>query len=880
MQIDKAGAGFQLKRALLLYVGVLSLLFCDVLFLGRTLDPYPFVPGIEGLPRIEHSGPSFCNDAGAVVWAFQPWNRLIHHEIFDEGEIPLWNPYQATGVPLAANFQSGVFSPLQWPFFLSPSQRWWDFLFVLRLLTAGMFTFLFLRRIGLDFVPSWYGGLAYMLCGYFVDYIDMNHIAIPLLLPAAFFFAESWRAGRRPGYFLGTVASLALLILGGMPESTLFAGFLFGSFLIYQLASERRPFRDWLPWGWVLLLVMLVSGVLLVPALEYLQLSHSKHFTMAWGTVSFLPEAIITFLVPFFFGAPGPLGWHPVIDKAFNVPSALGVVTVALAITGFLLSRNRLRWFFGLYALLAVVKLFGPSAVQSVGYLPVLRWLIFTKYLQPSLAFCTAVLAALGLAAVRERSKESARVLTLTGVAAAACIAGWLLYFLEPLREFPLQVVALAVLGCAAFGLAVASGLSLLGWMLGRGHRHVAPAIFLLASIEIVALGIRIHPVRRPPAPQAEFVDWLRERGRQSRIVGDYPLFPNTASAVQLADLRVLDPILPERLAEAFTALSGTQLQSRLTFREFDDYEDPALDVLGVRFVVSGQDIRNLLLRQRPQTDPDTLWTEDRTGGDISLVELGPATRTAFRLPSRCDALRLLVRSHVSAGLRLIGPDGSLGDWTVSPGFAVLGPTVVRSLPARSPIQLEVLSSERVYVAVTPEYAAGQSRLVPVGPTDGRVRIFERPDPLPLAFLTDSPELLSAAERPEEIPGFAPDPDSGGEGQHGSLPNLVRADDHNRVRLVHRTANRIEFAVQADHPGHLFVSQTYFPGWSAEVSGAPVPLERAGYFMSAVPVPAGSSPVVLRYRPGSVRLGLVLTLFGLILTLGSAKALSSSEPTV
>ncbi len=123
-------------------------------------------------------------------------------------------------MPLAANFQSGVFSPLQWPFFVSTSRWWWDYLFVLRLLLAGCSTFLFLRRIGLSTLPAWFGGLAYMLSGYFIDYINMNHIAVPLLLPAAMYFVESWRLERRTSHFLGVVLTLALLILAGMPEAS------------------------------------------------------------------------------------------------------------------------------------------------------------------------------------------------------------------------------------------------------------------------------------------------------------------------------------------------------------------------------------------------------------------------------------------------------------------------------------------------------------------------------------------------------------------------------------------------------------------------------------------------------------------------------------
>ena len=79
----------------------------------------------------------FCNDPGAVAWQFESWNRTVPR-IVAGGELPLWNPYQAGGVPLLGTIMPGVLSPLQWPYFASASLWWWDLLYVMRLLAAGL----------------------------------------------------------------------------------------------------------------------------------------------------------------------------------------------------------------------------------------------------------------------------------------------------------------------------------------------------------------------------------------------------------------------------------------------------------------------------------------------------------------------------------------------------------------------------------------------------------------------------------------------------------------------------------------------------------------------------------------------------------------------
>ncbi|MDD5556319.1 MAG: YfhO family protein [bacterium] len=67
--------------------------------------------------------------------------------------------------------------------------------------------------------------------------------------------------------------------------------------------------------------------------------------------------------------------------------------------------------------------------------------------------------------------------------------------------------------------------------------------------------------------------------------------------------------------------------------------------------------------------------------------------------------------------------------------------------------------------------------------------------------------------------------------------------------------NRIEFRTSSDGPRFLFLSDVSYPGWEAEVDGAPAPLYLAHYAFRAVPVPAGDHTVVMRFRPRSVAVG-------------------------
>ena len=45
-----------------------------------------------------------------------PWKKLVIDD-WKKGKVPVWNPYNFSGAPLLANFQSAVFSPLNFLYF-------------------------------------------------------------------------------------------------------------------------------------------------------------------------------------------------------------------------------------------------------------------------------------------------------------------------------------------------------------------------------------------------------------------------------------------------------------------------------------------------------------------------------------------------------------------------------------------------------------------------------------------------------------------------------------------------------------------------------------------------------------------------------------------
>jgi uncharacterized membrane protein YfhO len=58
----------------------------------------------------------------------------------------------------------------------------------------------------------------------------------------------------------------------------------------------------------------------------------------------------------------------------------------------------------------------------------------------------------------------------------------------------------------------------------------------------------------------------------------------------------------------------------------------------------------------------------------------------------------------------------------------------------------------------------------------------------------------------------------------------------------------------------LTIRDSFYPGWRADIDGAPVPIGRAEEIFQSVPVPAGRHIVNLSYRPQLIYLGIAISL--------------------
>ena len=161
---------------------------------------------------------------------------------------------------------------------------------------------------------------------------------------------------------------------------------------------------------------------------------------------------------------------------------------------------------------------------------------------------------------------------------------------------------------------------------------------------------------------------------------------------------------------------------------------------------------------------------------------------------------------------------------------------------------------------------------------DASVTVYERPTVFPRTFvahtvtrLPDRPAVIAAmkvASRTElqNTAYFA-------EADAHSLQNAQgTASAADAARIESYTPDRVTIRAHVASPGVLVLTDTIAPGWTAQVDGQSAPVIPVDDALRGVQISAGDHQVVLAYRPVAQYIGLVLSLLGLITTLGWAVA--------
>lgn len=374
-----------------------------------------------------------------VVTQMYPWKHLVM-SFWESGQLPLWNPYNFSGNPLLANYQSAVFHPLNLLFFVLPEITAWSLMIIFQPLLAGLFTYLFCCELRLSKAASLLSSGAFMFAGFITVWMAYGTLSYALLwLPLALYAIEKSFNGKSTFSFPLLSLALTASLFSGHFQTSLYVILASSAFLVFKLASTRHV-KTFLICGLFFILGILLALIQIFPTFELHQFSVRSQ---SYGVSEVIPwEYLPTIIAPDFYGnAVTRNDWF---GHYAEWSSFFGTIPLFLALFALVSKKKSYVWFFGFL---------GISSLILTQQTPILDLIIRLKVpiLSTSAAsriigifsFSGAVLAGFGFDKLREDlEKKQFRQVFITGALGIIVFTTiwWVLLIKKPFTLEQLQI--------------------------------------------------------------------------------------------------------------------------------------------------------------------------------------------------------------------------------------------------------------------------------------------------------------------------------------------------------------------------------------------------------------------------------------------------------
>ncbi|HEX2619027.1 MAG TPA: YfhO family protein, partial [Phototrophicaceae bacterium] len=304
-----------IKRIFPIFLAIFLLTFLWVLFFWRILTPTPqdrliFEPG----------------DFTQHYYAFADYQV----ERINQGQFPLWNPYNHSGDPFAGNIQFAAFYPPRYLMAALVGRDGWsieDYQLevALHYWLASLLMFAFLRIMTGRTSLAFFGSILYAYSGYLTGYplLQVSVLESAIWLPLMMLGAHL--SVTRPGWWLtgGILGGIGIAcsLFGGHPQTTMQLTYLTIAYLAFTgYQYGLNLFQIIIRLAILGLTGAGLSAIQLLPALEFTKLSYRvTDYGYADKANGFLPSDLFQVAAPGLFGT-----WSPLYLGASGILLALG----------------------------------------------------------------------------------------------------------------------------------------------------------------------------------------------------------------------------------------------------------------------------------------------------------------------------------------------------------------------------------------------------------------------------------------------------------------------------------------------------------------------------------------------------------------------------
>jgi len=544
-----------------------------------------------------------------VVRELYPWKTLVINQL-KAGQVPLWNPYNFSGAPLMANYQSQVWYPLSFFYFIFPQPIAWTILIILQIFLGMIFMYLFALTIGLTPAASVLAALLFNVSSFSTVWLEFNTVWHTVLwIPLVLFLFEKRLKTPLAYWQILFVFSLVSSLTAGHPQdfitSLLFIGTYISARLIF-IPGKTGKMKLSLAGELLVLTVfaMLIGAAQILPTAQLFLTSarvpYNVNFILSTMLIQAwqLPIAIISD----FFGNP-VTRTYVLEDTYINKSLSIGTVGFLLVLVSLWSKKTYHLKFFILFAG-TLLLLATNNPVSHLFYqfpLPLLSTGTPTRNLFIYI-FCLSMLAAIGYDSLKNNLSIKKPILLMSFFLACIFIA----YIIKPTLLYPFTEITVTAMK-KSFLIATFLAISTAGIIIvSKKLPLVRVCVIFLAAIELF-WGFTKFNTFVPQTyifPSSELFEYLQKNAGINRFWGygtarieanfatQYGIYsPDGTDPLNLNWYnRFLQSSTDGNIAKTFNRVtrSDAQIAPGYGIKDLPDntYRLRIMDALGVRFVI------------------------------------------------------------------------------------------------------------------------------------------------------------------------------------------------------------------------------------------------------------------------------------------------------
>lgn len=538
-----------------------------------------------------------------VLRQLYPWKTVVV-DLLKVGEIPFWNPYNFSGSPLLANFQSAVFYPFNFIYFIFSQVTAWSVLVFLQPLLASVFTYFYARKIGISKIGAIFSSIAFSCSSFLSVWLEYNTIGnVILWLPLTLLCVEQIIKKRSIVWSLIFVFSLVSSVFAGHPQIFFY---LLSFVFVYSIirSAEEKKRHEILYFLILIILSLGIGAIQLFPGIELVNNSaRSPHdYNFFINKILIQPWQLIMLFIPDFFGNPATRNYW-LNDTYVGKVLSIGIIPLIFVSIVLFFKKNN---FIKLFLTTAIIILFFVTWNPLTIFLYKIQIPIISAS-SPTLSiflfcFSLSVLSGFGVDIFKQVNFKSIQflkyILPLILIFLTTCILTLILYkisflslehFMISLRNL-FYVVLILFLGLFLLFVAIKKP---------KTKYFILILLLVLNIFDLWRSFEKFNPFvpNSLVFPKVDVFDFLQTRGGIDRFVGYKAgsVEANFATQYSLYSPDGYDPLYSARYGEFInlskngkigTAFDVTTRSDAVISQNFDFYQSRVIDLLGVKYVL------------------------------------------------------------------------------------------------------------------------------------------------------------------------------------------------------------------------------------------------------------------------------------------------------